>query len=257
MIDETYVKRIVIWFSYGVTSAVAGKLTLDQYKDRFPIHLVCCDTGSEDEDNIRFGHDVANWLGIPLEIIRNENYTDTFDVYDSSRFFKNKSGAKCSTELKKKPRLAYQKRGDLQVFGFDTDEKARARRFKKNNPEVLPWFPLISAGITKSDARQILMAAGIVEPRTYAEGFNNANCLARGCVKGGMGYWNQIRKVRPEIFERMALKERELGYSLLVKETYPNGRRVQTPIYLDELDPNDGDYKSEPAIKCGLFCGEI
>lgn len=117
----------------------------------------------------------------------------------------------------------------------------------------MTWFPLVEAGITKQEARQMLLEAGIKEPRTYAEGFNNANCLAFGCVKGGIGYWNRIRKMRPEVFERMAKKEREIGYALLTQVV--DG--VSTPVYLDELDPTAGNHQAEPAIQCGLFCGKI
>lgn len=248
------IERVVIWFSAGVTSAVAAKLTLDKCKDIYPVHLVNCDTGSEDHDNYRFMRDVSEWLQLPLETIKSEKYANTFEVYDSSGFFKNQYGAKCTTELKKKPRLAYQNLAtDLQVFGFDASEAHRAERFNRHNPLVMTWFPLVEAGITKQEARQMLLEAGIKEPRTYAEGFNNANCLASGCVKGGIGYWNHIRKMRPDVFARMAAKERELNYALLTQTV--DG--VATPVFLDELDPNARNHRAEPAIQCGLFCGTI
>ena len=98
------IKRVVIWFSAGVTSAVAAKIVADEFQASIPIHLVNTDTGSEDEDNFRFMRDVSDWIEIPLEIIRNEKYRNTFDVYDSSKFFKSPEGAKCTVELKKKPR---------------------------------------------------------------------------------------------------------------------------------------------------------
>jgi len=126
-----------------------------------------------------------------------------------------------------------------------------------HNPEVNVWFPLIDAGLSKTDCRQILLQAGIVEPRTYGEGFNNANCLAAGCVKGGKGYWNHIRKKRPQVFWRMAAKEREIGYALLKTESKDeNGETVYTPVFLDELHPDDGNHREEAAFQCGLFCGQ-
>jgi hypothetical protein len=193
--------------------------------------------------------DVAAWLGLPLEIIHNERYANTFEVYDSTGFFKNQYGAKCTTELKKLPRRQYERLGsDIQVFGYDVTERDRAARFVANNPEVDAVFPLIDAGLTKAECRHILAKRGIAEPVTYAMGFNNANCLAAGCVKGGIGYWNHIRRVFPDVFERMAQKERQLGYALLAQ----NGK----PVFLDELHPDAGNHKAEPAIQCGLFCGE-
>jgi 3'-phosphoadenosine 5'-phosphosulfate sulfotransferase (PAPS reductase)/FAD synthetase len=253
----TQIKRVVVWFSAGVTSAIAAKMAIEKYRGSLPVHLVYCDTGSEDEDNSRFAADVSRWLEISLEVIRNENFQDTFEVYDKSGFIKGPRGARCTVELKKKPRMKYQDLGgDLQVFGFDAGEAHRAKKFVRDNPEIKTWFPLVEAGISKTDCRQMLANEGIQEPRTYAEGFKNANCLNRGCPKGGIGYWNHLRQKRPEVFWAMAQKERELGYAILRKEVGREGKkRLMVPLYLDELDPGEGNYKEEKAFQCGLFCG--
>jgi hypothetical protein len=160
-------------------------------------------------------------------------------------------------ELKKAPRRKYENlRTDLQVFGYDADEQGRAIRFCENNPEVNEWFPLIEQGINKDMARQMLVQAGIAEPVTYSLGFKNANCLKTGCVKGGMGYWNHIRRVRPQVFQRMAIVEREIGHAICAREERgESGERIKIPVYLDELDPRAGNYDSEPSFQCGLFCG--
>ena len=251
------IKRVVIWFSAGVTSAVAAKIAAKQYHGVLPVHLVNCDTGSEDKDNFRFANEVSEWINVPLEIIRNEKYKNTIEVYQSTGFLVSPYGAKCTYELKKLPRRQYENLAtDLQVFGYDADEITRAERFKENNPEVNVWFPLIDEKITKNMARQILANAGIQEPITYALGFKNANCLKTGCVKGGMGYWNHIRRIRPDVFWNMAKVEREIGHSICSTETKgENGERVKVPVYLDELSTNAGNYNSEPAFQCGLFCG--
>lgn len=252
------IDRVVIWFSAGVTSAVAAKIAVNKYGDKLPVHLVNCDTGSEDEDNFRFMQDVGAWLGLEPEIIRNEKYKNTIDVYEKTRYLVGTGGARCTLELKKLPRRQYENLAtDLQVFGYDADEKDRAARFVENNPEVRVWFPLIDEGITKPAARQILAQAGIQEPRTYTFGFNNANCLKTGCVKGGMGYWNHYRRVFPDRFDRMAQLEREIGHAICSREEKgAAGERVKIPIYLDELDPRAGNYDTEPAFQCGLFCGQ-
>lgn len=242
--------RVVVWFSAGVTSAISLKIARERFN---VVHAVNCDTGSEDPDNLRFMRDVCEWVGVPLEIIKNDKYQDTFDVYRKTGWLVGTGWARCTLELKKVPRRQYENLGsDLQVFGYDADERERADRFVTNNPEVDTWFPLIELGITKSEARQMLVAAGIQEPRTYGEGFRNANCLARGCVKGGMGYWNHIRKVRPDVFWNMAQLEREIGHAICSTETTG---RVKVPVYLDELEPTAGNYNAEPAFQCSLFCG--
>jgi hypothetical protein len=74
----------------------------------------------------------------------------------------------------------------------------------------------------------------------YDEGYPNANCL--GCVRGGMGYWNKIRKDYPSVFESRAKLERLIGHSIL-KE-----------CYLDELSPERG-HKLKPIVQeCGAMC---
>lgn len=251
------IDRVVVWFSAGVTSAVALKLALDKYRGSLPVVAAYCDTGSEHEDNARFMRDVEQWLGVTVVVLRG-NYSDTFAVYRSSGFIKNTFGAKCTYELKKLPRRQFEQLAtDLQVFGYDASEHGRAQRFMDNNPEVNTWFPLIDEGITKDEARHILKLGGIQEPITYSLGFNNANCLRTGCVKGGMGYWNHMRRVFPDTFWRMAALEREIGHAICSHEKRgPDGERVKVPVYLDELDPIAGNYNTEPAFQCGLFCGQ-
>lgn len=81
-------------------------------------------------------------------------------------------------------------------------------------------------------------------PLMYDLGYPNNNCI--GCIKGGMGYWNRIRKDFPEVFESRAKLERLVGHSMLKDK---NG-----PVYLDELDPDRGDMNIEIFPDCGIMC---
>ena len=101
-------------------------------------------------------------------------------------------------------------------------------------------FPLVDKGISKGEAHQIMSANGIKRPAMYDLGYNNNNCI--GCVKGGMGYWNHIRRDFPEVFLKRSRMERT------IQATCIKG------IYLDELDPGRG--RNEPKIvdDCGIFC---
>ena len=78
----------------------------------------------------------------------------------------------------------------------------------------------------------------------YQLGYANNNCI--GCVKGGIGYWNKIRRDFPESFKRMAEIERIVGATCLKDD---NGH-----IWLDELDPNRGDKVEPITIQCGIIC---
>jgi hypothetical protein len=86
--------------------------------------------------------------------------------------------------------------------------------------------------------------AGIELPAMYRLGYHNANCV--GCVHGGMGYWNKIRVDFPQVFARMALLEREIGHSL--------NKDDGGPVWLDQLDPERGDYPTEIGTDCSILC---
>lgn len=126
------------------------------------------------------------------------------------------------------------------VWGFDSSEKKRAERLVESMPEFEHEFPLIDKMLSKQDVHAILDNLGIKRPKMYDLGYSNNNCI--GCVKGGMGYWNKIRVDFPEVFERMAKLEREVGHSCL------NG------IYLDELEPNRGRMEDEIMPDCSIMC---
>jgi len=243
------VRRVVCWFSCGVTSAVAAKLTLEDFPNE-DVRVVYCDTRSEHPDNARFLRDCAEWFGRDIEIVGSRSFSDIWDVFVKTRWLVGPAGARCTTELKKLVRRAYELPGDLQVFGFDASEPGRAERFRLNNLEVDLRTPLLLRGLSKADCADIVMRAGLEVPEMYRLGYRNANCV--GCVKGGAGYWNKIRRDFPTVFWRMARLERELGASI-VRIQSSNGSRNR--VFLDELPPTAGHYASEPALECGLLCG--
>lgn len=240
-------RRVVSWFSCGVTSAVATKLCIK----RFPNTIVAyCDTGSEHEDNARFIRDCEAWYGRPIQILKSPDYADIWDVFEKTRWLVGVGGARCTTELKKLVRRSFELPDDLQVFGFDSSEEQRATRFKKNNPEVTAWFPLIEQHASKEDCLLIVRDAGIELPAMYRLGYQNNNCV--GCVKGQAGYWNKIRTDFPDVFDRMSKVERKLGAAICKTEAGGKRRR----LFLDELPPDAGRYE-DLDITCGLFCGEV
>lgn len=239
--------RVLVWFSCGAASAVAAKLAIEQYGER--CEVVYCDTLKyEHPDNRRFLDDVSRWLGRPVKILRSPEYSDIMDVFMRTRWLVGTKGARCTTEMKKNVRKEYQEPDDIQIFGFTVEEDHRIARFKEENFEVVCEFPVHAAGIGKSDCYRRLREAGIEIPAMYRLGYKNNNCI--GCVKGGMGYWNKIRRDFPDDFARMAGVERALGATILSDRR--GGKRVR--VYLDELDPHQGRYDEEPDIECGVVC---
>jgi len=238
--------RTLVWFSAGAASAVAAKIVLSETTDHSNIVIAYTDPGSEHPDNARFLDDCEKWFDHPIMKLKSEKYEDTWDVWESTRFLVSAVGARCTAELKKKVRYGFERPDDIQVFGFTSEEKHRADRFREQNPGVELRTPLIEKGLTKDDTLALIQRSGIDLPFMYSLGYRNNNCI--GCVKGGMGYWNKIRVDFPETFDRMAMLEREIKHSILRS----NGEAV----YLDELDPNRGNHLKEPSFECSIICAE-
>ena len=78
---------------------------------------------------------------------------------------------------------------------------------------------------------RIISEAGIELPAMYRLGYSNNNCV--GCVKGGMGYWNKIRKDFPDIFQRTVELENKAGHSCI------KGK------FLKDLKQNEEDYSAK------------
>jgi len=232
MSDE---RRIVAWFSCGAASAVAASLVPEAVVAR-------CIVDNEHEDNSRFAVDVGQWLGREIVDLRSDRYTDCWDVWEKRRYLNGPKGALCTVELKKRVRVEFSRLDDVHVFGFTSEEQDRAERFEDNNPEVSVRFPLIEHGLTKRHCFERIQDAGIALPAMYALGYHNANCV--GCVKGGQGYWNKIRRDFPETFERMAALEERIGASCINRQP------------LRTLRPDAGRHSDLVLPDCGLFCGE-
>lgn len=242
--------RVLAWFSCGAASAVAAKIAVETYGDCCEV-LYCDTLAYEHPDNARFLTDVASWIGVPIKILKSDTYADIFDVFRRTRWLVGPKGARCTTELKKNVRTAYERPDDVHVFGFTTDERHRVERFHREQPDVLAEFPLMDAGISKAECHRRIASAGIEAPAMYQLGYDNNNCI--GCVKGGKGYWNKIRRDFPEAFNRMAQMERELDAAICKNEPVIDGKRTRERVFLDELPPDAQDeFRFE--MECGVLC---
>lgn len=237
--------RRIVWFSCGAASAVAAKVTLERDPSAT---VVYCDTSKDEHpDNFRFRLDVEKWIGKEVQIIKSDKYSTVDEVCEDTRYMSGPKGARCTTELKKLPRFAFQTPEDIHVFGFTADEQKRIQSFKERNPELNLEWPLLDAGIVKDACYRRLQMAGIVLPAMYGLGFKNNNCI--GCVKAtSPAYWNRTRHFFPAQFEVRAKRSRELG----VRLARYKGERV----FLDELPVEAGGIIEED-ISCGPECGNV
>lgn len=231
-------KMKVCWLSAGVSSFIAGYLTkdIDEY--------LYIDIDNQHPDSMRFIKECEKFLNRPIKILKSP-YGSVENAIKAFGFINRpKVGAYCTKVLKKRVRKEWEdahKDYDITyVWGFDLNEKHRAERLLETSTQFEHEFPLIENMLTKQDAHAILHQLGIKRPIMYDLGYNNNNCI--GCVKGGMGYWNKIRIDFPEVFERMAKLEREIGSSCI------NG------VYLDELEPDRGRMQDEITQECGVMC---
>lgn len=229
----------VVWLSAGVSSFIAGYLvkeTVDKW--------IYIDIADQHPDSMRFIRDCEKVIGVQVEILKSNEFNTVEEVCRKFKYINSPHGAACTGMLKKKVRKSWENEhlGEplTYVWGMDLNEQNRAKRLTKSQPEYIHEFPLIDNNISKQDAHAILDRLGIKRPIMYDLGFLNNNCV--GCVKGGMWYWNQIRKQFPEVFEKRAKMERDLNASCL------NG------MFLDELPLDTGRRNDEISQDCGVMC---
>lgn len=264
--------KVIAWWSGGVTSAVACAIALDLYDD---VEVVMIDTKNEDEDTYRFKKDCEYWYCQDIKVISaiGDKYESIQDVWESYASLNVAHGAICSTELKRAVRQAYQKTVDFkyQVFGFEFDKKEfnQAKSMALNYPESKPIFPLLMKGYDKEKCIQILGENGIEIPRSYRMGFRNNNCLKTGCVQGGIGYWQKMKKDFPEKFDKMAEMEHKLTaikgkpVTMLKDQSKAAKASGNTLVFLKK-HPGYPELKSidemsarevKPLNECNGFCG--
>lgn len=241
-------KTIVVWFSCGAASAVAAYETIRLYGKNNKILIVNNPIAEEHEDNQRFLKDVEAWLNHPISFATNPEYPDCScqTVWEEKKFMGGISGSPCTVTLKKEARIHWEKSNphDYIVLGFTVEEKQRHDRFWWDRPDILPI--LINGEITKQDCWDFLRFQGLKLPAMYDLGYPNTNCI--GCIKASSPtYWNHVREVHPEVFEKRAKLSREIGARLVRVK----GER----IFLDELDPKaKGRPMKNMQVECSSFC---
>lgn len=238
-------QRVIAWFSCGAASAVAAFESIRQCQN---VLIVNCDTRqSEHTDNYRFCQDCEKWWGQEIVHLRSDDYTTIDEVFDGTGYMAGTRGARCTTELKKIPRLKFARPDDIHIFRYTAEETKRVQEFEQRNPDMILKWILVEQGITKAQCYQRVHKAGIELPVMYGLGFDNNNCI--GCVKASSPwYWDKVRTHFPESFKRRCEQSRRLGVRLV--EIHHHER-----IFLDEL-PQGPFRKGSERITCGPECGQ-
>jgi hypothetical protein len=157
------------------------------------------------------------------------------------------------------------------VFGFEFDKKEfnRANSLKMNHPKAKAIYPLLMFGYDKDHCMRAVQEAGIEIPVMYKMGFRNNNCFGTGCVQGGIGYWQKMKRDFPDKFDAMAEMEWKLtdmkgepvtmlkdqgkgakssGNVLVFLKKHPNYPHLKC---LDDIEGKE----VEPLFECNGFCG--
>lgn len=259
--------KIIAWWSGGVTSAVTCQLCIDIY-GLDNVRIIFIDTHNEDDDTYRFLSDCEKQYCKKIEIITEigSEYTSIQDVWKKHKSLNVANGAICSYKLKRRVREKWEKLNtwDAQAFGFELDEVKRAKSMKLNHQQTKPIFPLLMYGLTKKDCIKMIETWNIEVPMMYKLGFHNNNCFKTGCVQGGIGYWQKMKRDFPEKFDKMAEVEHELTDLkdkpiTMLKDQSKNGGLVFLKPHLKY--PNIKDIsmmkgrEPKPLMECNGFCG--
>ena len=231
----------IAWFSAGVSSAVATKLAIGEIDEIVYTHM-----DDQHPDTLRFVDDCTAWFGQPVTVIQSplKSVENAVLAAGGRGYINGPGGAACTLRLKRRVRKEWERAHegfDLTYFwGMDASEADRCGRLIEGMPMQQHRFPLVEHRIDKKTAHEMLRASGIKRPAMYDLGYHNNNCV--GCVKGGMGYWNRIRRDFPTVFNSRALLERQVRASCI------------RGVYLDELDPERGRHEPPIVDDCGIMC---
>lgn len=266
--------KIVCWWSGGATSAVACKIAIDMFGVD-DCQVIMIDTNNEDPDTYRFKKDCEKWYGKDIETITGlgDKYKSIEDVWRHFVSLNVANGAICSSTLKRDVRVKWQKENTYkhQVFGYEFTNKEfnRALSMTKNHPIAKPIYPLLMMGYNKEDCIQILFDAKIQVPVTYDYGFHNNNCFQTGCVQGGIGYWQKMKREFRAKFDNMADMEHELTNKkgspvTMLKDQSKSSKESNTPFVFLKKHPDYPNIKCiddmkgrevKPLFECNGFCG--
>lgn len=210
--------KIVVGWSGGVTSAWCGGWALRNYPKQDVVFLFH-DTQEEDQDTLRFLHEMANRLGHPVTE-RSDGRSVTQVCRDEHALANNRM-AFCSRILKAEQRDRYfdemREAGEtriVNVVGFSAIEPLRVQRASAR-ADVAGYdvrFPLVETRTTKQDCADWCISLGVRPPAMY-DWSEHANCP--GCVRGGKAYWLAVHEHRPDVFEQRAALEEEFGHTIL------------------------------------------
>lgn len=249
----------LVQFSTGSGSAEVAWRIVEQH-GAADVVLLAADTLVEDDDNWRFGNEVAAALG--LTITRLADGRTPMEVGRDQRVVPNNRMAVCSRVLKRDLLRSYMEANfdpadSIVYLGFDWTE---VHRLDAAQPHWLPWqieAPLVNPPyLHKDDLLALWRQRGIEPPRLYAQGFRHANC-GGACVRGGQAQWRLLLDVNPTRYREWEDEENKtrelLGKDVAILRDRRGGTLKPLPLTLfrQRLEAEAAAYDSEDWGPCG------
>jgi hypothetical protein len=187
----------LVQFSTGAASAEVAWRVVAEHGAANTV-LLTADTRVEDEDNWRFGQEVADRLG--CEWVRIADGRTPMQAGRDQRCVPNNRMAVCSRILKRELLDRYQAEhfdpaSTVVYLGYDWTEPHRVEAARKH---WAPWrveCPLTEPPyLWKGQILDLFRERGIEPPRLYGYGFAHANC-GGACVRGGQAQWSLLLQV--------------------------------------------------------------
>jgi len=255
----------VVQYSTGVASAeVAWRVVAEHGAEN--VVLLTADTRAEDEDNWRFGREVADRLG--CEWIRLADGRTPMQAGRDHRAVPSNRMAICSRVLKRKLmddyRAAHYDPADTIVYlGYDWTEHHRVEAAQKY---WAPWHvecPLTRPPyLWKQQLLNLFRERGIEPPRLYGYGFQHANC-GGACVRGGQAQWSLLLQVNRSRYLEWEAEEEETralvgpAASILRDRTGGSTKPLPLRVFRERIERQPSMFDEDDWGACGCFMPDI
>lgn len=136
--------------------------------------IIYTHVANQHEDSLRFLHDCEKLLGRKIHILQSDKYDSVDDVIERTRCINTAYGAPCTKWLKKQVRRDWEQKHyehHTYVWGFDVNEKARAKRLSETMSDYDHEFPLIDNYLSKEECHGIADKLGLKRPVMYDLGY--------------------------------------------------------------------------------------
>lgn len=183
----------------------------------------------------------ANSFGLPVHVVKPQ--LDFFELCRKYKRLPSGQARFCTDQLKTAPingwiKKQYAGQRVLNCIGIRAEESpARAKKPQvspaKGSTKATPitnWFPIFDYKL--GDVWQAIEAVGQKPHQVYSKGFSRLSCVF--CVFGRIGEHTEAAKLKPELAQRMANLEIELGKSIRLKQV----AGVKLPKYMGEYIPS-------------------